>query len=756
MGTESLKENKKLYYLNREFLPGMVFGNLQEIRYEMVVGLDIGHGECMAYVYHKDSRGQWVAEPLTVTPGGDRYIPSYIAYIGDKPVIGSDATGLRGGLQVYFKKEPSRWDTPSEDGVHTYGGLMEDYISVLWATILSKNEVVRECERDKVLIAVGCPASGAWTEPQYMTKYVELTARATGYDNVTILPESTAAIMTPIYSKREVDLLRGVAIYDLGSSTLDFTYILMGKILIAASLPLGGSDIDRAMLRYVAKDNDRDLGDTNAHDLAPAHTKMRLAKERFFNTGEAEQEEESLNVSRELDYLVDSGFLLVLLEEMGVSCDKAGLSGALSALPEEDLNKAMLNLILSAHEMEHIRLSLKTRREIYKKLASARAEFLHSGTPVSQTVTVTQIMEYALDKEMMNSVIWEDRAVSKNKLEAPYAGLSWGECVAKFFERTRDLVHIRSLPCETVILTGGTSKVSAVWDIAEAYYPGKILPEEDPSASVAKGLCLAKGHELGASEQLETLKQELWLETEFHFRQLCDDFAKGALFDRVWDKLIAATKKLDDGENHEFPQLRKKIANYTANNPAFVTDVKEDLRACITESMDPDRWRFANIPHCSRIIRDKANALAREVYNVQATSLPEVPGELITSAARALDEGIISTIIRDTNIALYVQRIAVDFLFSDEQGLLGGLGRMLHQIRVTFNNTLSAVECHDMAMAMQSETTREKYREKMGSKFRDILEKSQAFKDAYRTLIEEQLETAVGIVLFQIFEEYNG
>ena len=742
------RKGKKLYYLNQEFVPGMVFGNLQESCYEMVVGLDIGHGECMAYVYHKNSQGEWVSEPLAVTPSGDRHIPSYIAYVEGRPIIGSDATGIRGGLQVYFKKEPSQWGKPSADRVHTYGDLMEDYISVLWKNILSKNETVRECEMEKVLIAVGCPASASWTEPRYMQEYVALTARATGYTHVTILPESTAAIMTPIYSKREVDLQRGVAIYDLGSSTLDFTYILMGRILIAASLPLGGSDIDQAMLRYVAEENDRNLGDGASADLAPAHTKMRLAKEQFYNTGEAEQDEESLNVGRELDYYMDSVFLDALLETMGEM--------NISEIPEEALNKATLSLILSSHDMEDVRLSLKARKELYKKLSDARNMFLESGIPAAHKITVTMTLDYALDREMMNSVVWCDTAVSANKLEEPYAGLSWGSCVAKFFERTKDAVGCRALPCDTVILTGGTSKVTAVREIAEKYYPGKISSEEDPSASVAKGLCLAKGHEVGAAEQLAALKTELKTELEPHFLRLCSGFARGDLFDRVWDKLVAATDKLDDGNDHEFTQFRQKIANYTANNPTFVAALKDDLGAYITDYMDPRTWQLETIPHCSQIIREKANALAREVYHVEATTLPEVPTELITSAARAFDEKVVSAVIRETNLALYVQRIAVDFLYSRDHSFLSGITRVLDHIRVSFNTTLNAGECRDMARAMADPDTKENCREKMGSKFSEVLKSSQTFRDAFNTLAEEQLETAVGIVLFEIFEEYYG
>ena len=751
-----LPKEKKLYYLNQVFTPGAVFANLKENLYDIVVGLDIGHGECMAYVYHKDSKGEWVAEPLVVTQSGDRYIPSYIAYIGGKPVIGSDATGIRGGLQVYFKREPSLWGKPSDDGAHTWGDLMEDYISLVWANILSKNEAVRDCEPQKVLIAIGCPASASWTAPENMKAYVSLAARATGYDHVTILPESTAAIMTPIYSGRQVDLHRGVAIYDLGSSTLDFTYILMGKLLLSASLPLGGSDIDQAMLRYVAKENERELGDANAFDLAPAHTKMRLAKERFYNTGGADQEEESLNISKALDFYVDDTFLRALLEEMGEDSQCDDLTHTMSFRSEDDKNKYMLRLILSSHDMEDIRISLKTRKEIYKTLQQAREDFLMTGKARAHKITVTITMDYALDKTMMNSVLWEDTHVSGSKLKAPYEDLSWGGCVTKFFERTRDSIGIRDLPCDTVVLTGGTSKVSAVREIAESYYPGKIVPEEDPSASVAKGLCLAKGHEVGAAEQLETIKTNLAIAMIPYYEKLCKGFARDCLFDRVWDKLSAATEKLYDGKDHTFEEFRKKIANYTANNPSFITSLKEDLRDYIAGFMDPSQWDGLLLPQPGEVIRGFANSLAKKVYQVEASSIPEVPSDLVASAARSMDESIVSSVIRESNIALYVQRIAVDFMYSQDQSLFSGITRVLDHIRVSFNTTLNAGECLSMYIAMAKEETKEKYRDKMGSKFSDVLKNSKPFRDAFNTLMEEQLEAAVGIVLFQIFEEYNG
>ncbi|MBR6499993.1 MAG: rod shape-determining protein, partial [Firmicutes bacterium] len=247
-----------LYYLNQNYQPGLVFKQLEKINYKMVVGIDVGHGECMAYVYRKKD-DQWEPEPLHVNSDYETKIPSYIAYDDNgNPIIGKGVSSVS-GFHVYFKQEPSEWNKKPDDDAPTYKQLMKDYISVVWNNIWTYNDifhnVVNPVTKDDILVVIGCPASGSWTKPEAMQEYVDLTKAATGCTKVMILAESTAAIMTPIYLKKVVDLGNGVAIYDFGSSTLDFTYILMGKVLLTASIPLGGSDVDRAMLRYILREN---------------------------------------------------------------------------------------------------------------------------------------------------------------------------------------------------------------------------------------------------------------------------------------------------------------------------------------------------------------------------------------------------------------------------------------------------------------------------------------------------------------------
>lgn len=735
----------ELHYLNQKYEPGAVFDNLSGIGYDMVVGLDIGHGECMAYIYHKNSLGEWVADALTVTEGGETHIPSYIAYVDVEPIIGSAAAALS-GLQVYFKRDPSWWKEKSDDGEHTYGRLMKDFISTLWDTIVTKNDIFKDIEKtgsqDKVLITVGCPASGSWTEQEKMEEYKALVAGATGYDNATILPESNGAIMAAI-NAGNFDLSQGVAIYDLGSSTLDFTYILMGKVLITASIPLGGSDIDKAMLRYIAEENNVKLGDVNSRDLAIPHTDMRRDKEHFYNTEQADMIEKTTNVQRVLYNCVDENVLLAVLGKMEIPRNNAlSLKEQLSGLQEDDINKAMLDLFLKTNDMQGVNITPKTRKDIYTKLSQARTDFFAQGGLIPVTITITQIMLYALDKTMMDEVIWKDKEVSQNKLGAPYTGLSWGGCVEKFFEVTKDKIDLGGYPCGTVILTGGTSKVAAVEDIARKHYPAscEVIKEPDPSASVAKGLCLAKGYELGAKEQVEKLKNELHNQMQPYFEQLCQDFGKGGLYDLLWDKFFLAAEDIDDGIDHQQDEFGEAVQRRIQNDDAFVGLLQNKLSQCIAD--------YIGGKAVSKAIADKANALSQNVFKVGVMTLPQIPEGLISSAYLKFDKDTVANLVDNIWFGIRMQRIAIDHRHS---GLLNGLLK----IGTIFSDTMSARQCHGMVEAMNEPGAKEiiLYRNKLGEELGDSLKGSQDFKDAFLKLIDEQFEIAVGIVLFQIFEK---
>ncbi|MBQ6685709.1 MAG: hypothetical protein IJM99_06345, partial [Firmicutes bacterium] len=65
-----------LHYLNQNYQSGLVFQQLEKIDYKMVVGIDVGHGECMAYVYRKKD-DTWEPEALHVNSDYETKIPSY-------------------------------------------------------------------------------------------------------------------------------------------------------------------------------------------------------------------------------------------------------------------------------------------------------------------------------------------------------------------------------------------------------------------------------------------------------------------------------------------------------------------------------------------------------------------------------------------------------------------------------------------------------------------------------------------------------
>lgn len=729
---------KKLYFLNQEYRPGMVYQQLPSEPYEAVIGIDVGHGECMAYIYYKTSKGDWIPESLYVTEDRERYIPSYIAYYGEQIVIGKDAKDLSCVI-TDIKQEPKDWGKPSADGRHTNKKILQDFITGLWKNIRSKNELVRSIQPKKLLITVGCPASHSWTDLEYMGSYVDLVKTATGYPNVVILPESTAAIMTPIYSKLNIDVSSGVAVYDLGSSTIDFTYILMGKVLFTASLRLGGYDIDKAMLRKVAKDNTFPMDDVNSMKYSTARTKLRFVKESFYNSGKIPKEE-SVDITMELDFCVSKEIL-------------DHLQG------HEDENTALLDMILQSHNMESLHIAPKRLEDICNRLQDAREEFLLSRKPVFRSIVVKVPLNYNVDTEMMRCVLEEDTTVS-SQLEPPYKGLSWLDCVDKFFEKTHDRIMVRGLPCNAVILTGGTSKITEVQQIADQYYPGKRRGGEtdtekiDTASSVAKGLCLVKGHESQAAEQLQALKKDIKKAAVPFYDVFCENFAKEKLFDRIWNVSLMAIRNMNDGNAHTEDELRAEMNKLVAPGSVFMDQIRFDLRRYVRGFM---RQKIqlsitdADESSCVDVIQEKTNMLAKEVYQVEAGSLPELPSNLVDTMAQTMDTQSIEKLIHATgvNMSYTAKRLAVKFLHR-------GFGKFFRHMRAIFSSALSPAEISDIVKTLSDPQIKEFERKNLGWDISLELKKMEILRDSFIGLVEQQLEVALGIVLFELFEEYTS
>ena len=289
------------WYGKTPFHPGLLYEHLAAAQYKVVVGMDFGHGETVVYQYYlepdiKTGEKKPTYVSAKMTQQGSTAIPTYIHYDASGNVmIGKDAIGDL-EFHQHFKQPPKRWNTSV--GGRTARELMRDFIRTLWQSILVYNDTIKDAlAQDSLLLAVGCPSGGDWTTEESISAYGELVREATGCKHVEIFPESAAAIMANIQSamaktkgkdgedqpeQAPLHTDRGVAIYDFGSSTLDFTYVLMGVVIFNYSVDLGGSQIDEAMLRKLLADNGLTEKDIPIGQRDHILAQLREHKENFY------------------------------------------------------------------------------------------------------------------------------------------------------------------------------------------------------------------------------------------------------------------------------------------------------------------------------------------------------------------------------------------------------------------------------------------------------------------------------------------
>ena len=288
------------WFMHTPFQASLVYSRLSAVDYDFIVGLDVGHGETIAYMFSTeqatDQDGATVSQPkverLRLNHEDDAKVPTLLRFSGNLVIVGKTAKNVPGFFQ-HFKTEPEKWDTKI-DGVHTHGELMDAFIRTLWKQILQYQPKLAEAvSRDRVLVTVGCPASDAWTSSEAMDRYEKLLRRATKCAHVSVLPESTAAIMAAVLSAEEtvpkykLALEQGVAVLDAGSSTLDFTYVKMGKTLITRSLRLGGHDLDEQMLEVAMEDSGLTRDQIPTEQRQTLLVQLREMKEAFYPNRES-------------------------------------------------------------------------------------------------------------------------------------------------------------------------------------------------------------------------------------------------------------------------------------------------------------------------------------------------------------------------------------------------------------------------------------------------------------------------------------
>ncbi|MBM6962009.1 hypothetical protein H6A61_14320 [Bacteroides caecigallinarum] len=210
-------------------------------KHKYVVGIDFGHGETSAAVCPIEwdkSAGQRVAnyEDIYLDPAQNRVITSAICRVSGSLLIGDDAFEHmtdNEGLRICFKQKPESLDGEAEK-------LMIDYMEAIYARI---REYRTELTDSNHIVYIARPSG--WIEENTKELYRQMAIKA-GIPLGGLTSESRAAIF---YAKSpsvqfQKEISQGAIVFDLGSSTLDFTYISDTAKPIDFGYDLGASIID--------------------------------------------------------------------------------------------------------------------------------------------------------------------------------------------------------------------------------------------------------------------------------------------------------------------------------------------------------------------------------------------------------------------------------------------------------------------------------------------------------------------------------
>lgn len=205
------------------------------------IGFDIGDGESAVAAFEQGSG----IEPVILPVAGCASVLSAVGRIGSEIVIGDRAytDELADGLSVRFKSRFT-YDTASGNDIISFvKGALRD---------LRQNGLLNPDDR----FVIGCPAG--WS-PATRSRYRDLMISA-GIENPQIISESRAAFLYAKYAKTvalDVDILNESAlVIDIGSSTLDFAYIVDGRetgVGTFGEIALGGGLMDAEFLRLAVE-----------------------------------------------------------------------------------------------------------------------------------------------------------------------------------------------------------------------------------------------------------------------------------------------------------------------------------------------------------------------------------------------------------------------------------------------------------------------------------------------------------------------
>ena len=231
-----------------------------ENKHRFIVGIDFGHGETSAAIKEiewgvSEGLAKNEVQDIRINESSninDKVIVSAISQNGDaEPFIGRDAFDVKqlndgANIRVCFKTPPKDINGVNEQ-------LMITFMKTVYGTI-RKMETRLTDENHIVYIA----RPSGWNDEDVKERYRQMALMA-GIPLGGLTSESRAAIFyaknTPgIDFKREIE--KGAIVFDLGSSTLDFTYLSDKANAIDQGYPDGASIIEKSIFKTKINSND--------------------------------------------------------------------------------------------------------------------------------------------------------------------------------------------------------------------------------------------------------------------------------------------------------------------------------------------------------------------------------------------------------------------------------------------------------------------------------------------------------------------
>lgn len=712
------------WFLNEPFTQNAVYQQLTNMKYTHVLGLDIGHGETVVYkcvlksVTETDEKGKNPRAVIktdinkaVVNKEGVERIATMIGFDGGKVIVGSKAAKYPDFYQ-HFKKEPALWGS-DYNKKYTFGQLMEAFIRELWSGIIRFNpEVEAAAKENKLLIAVGCPSSPAWTNPTAVQDYQTLVGKATGCAHVAVLAESTAAIMSAVQDvneinaelenqekdpsgekkKKAIHLNRGLAVIDAGSSTIDFTYVLLGKKLITRSLAVAGHALDEQIL------------------------------------------EVALNTAK---------------KESGLTKKN---------IPEEQIPEIMIQIREFKEQFYPDQISLGYKPiQIWGRNAQGEADRdLDSGLS----------FKVGCNKENM------DKALNRKatQLDPFKDSQSWAYQFRDFVRYCRALICVDKdgkLLCDKIILTGGTSHVQALRDIVREEYPEcEILNSRDCSASVAKGLCYAKSMEIKGGGSVEGYKKDIAkLATTYYGSFVLElaGYLAGQVCGDIQHVIAAYTAAKDTVTAGQLlDEINKRVHK---NDKLSGNACKERVKELFTKYLQTSQTE----------IHEKVNAVSKDIYGANMTAIPEVPqmtaaelkemtdqldiaGTLNNTWLNTIVAGINFAAIRNVLWTLSVVTWEIPVLSAALAGLAllsdsEGAQQKIMQFILRNKTEIPHRMLKRIAKSVADPKKRAKLEADSARKTVNNMKDHGILKNEFITCITEQAEMALGKVLFLVYDE---